>query len=214
MARTKHTVAVNGKKVTTKHTAVKVKPKDQPAKVSLNIPVGDYTDCHGRTYIHDPSAKAPYTGHSIRYPNEGENEDLPFQIGNESDAINGASDLLIAIGLIKSLSTKDSPHIRAAKLFLEVGTKFLLAEDIIDADILKQYTPEQRQNLAVDLNAIKLLHATDTVHRLLESLRDKTRALGSYFDTSVAAYIANDEDVSPEIEPMLKYASIHHEKTS
>jgi hypothetical protein len=213
MARAKHAATVKGNLVT-KRPAAKVKPKDQPSKVPLHIPANDYTDCHGRTYIHDPSAKAPYTGHSIRYPKAIDNEDIPFQIGKESDDINGASDLLIALALLKSLGTKDSPHIRAAKIFLEVGAKFLLAEDAIDNEIRKLYTPEQLRRLEVDFNAIKLFNAADTVHRLLVSICDKTKALGTYYDTSVAAYTAHDVDVSDEIEPLLKFTSNGNGKTT
>lgn len=208
MARTKHAVTVKGKNVPrTQSSTAKVKPKDQPPKVVLHLPLGDYTDSHGRTYTHDPSAQAPYTGHSIRYPNATDDEDLPFQIGKETDDINGASDILLALALLKSLGTKDSPHIRAARIFMEVGTKFLLAEDIMDAEILKLYTPEQQQQLKVDLDAIKLINASDTVQRLLVSIRDKTKALGEHYEASVAAYVASDIDVSDEIEPMLKFAS-------
>ena len=215
MARTKHAVTVKGKNVPrTQSSTAKVKPIKQSPKVVLHLPLGDYTDSHGRTYTRDPSAQAPYTGHSIRYPNSIGDEDLPFQIGKETDDINGASDVLLALALLKSLETKDSPHIRAARIFMEVGTKFLLAEDIMDAEILKLYTPEQQQQLKVDLDAIKLINASDTVQRLLVSIRDKTRALGDHYETSVAAYAASDIDVSDEVEPMLKYASVTHGKNT
>lgn len=204
MGTNRSATVTKGNKVLTK-VATKVKPKNQKPKVDLHLPYGDYTDCHGRTYHHDPNAKAPFTGHSIQYPTAIDGEDIPFQIGKETDEINGASDLLIALALLKSLENKDSAHVNAARIFIEAGAKFLLAEDMLNADIIKHYTPEQRHQFNVDLNAIRLYNASDSMSRVLVSLRDKTGALGNQFRDAAAVYVAHNAEIPDEIEPMLKY---------
>lgn len=209
MAHRTATVSKGNKTLTRGQKVAKTKPKNQKPKVDLNLPHSDYTDCHGRTYCHDPNAKAPYTGHSIRYPNAVEDENIPFQIGEETDDINGASDILIALALLKNLEKEDSPHILAARLFFEAGAKCLLAEDVLNTDLFKHYTTEQQHQFKFDLTAVKLLNASDTLQRVLISLRDKSITLGKQYEDAAAVYVSADAEVPDEIEPMLKYVGAY-----
>lgn len=188
-------------------TAKKVQKNQQP-KIALVIPSNDYTDRHGRTYHRDPDAKMPYTGHVIRYPDGEADEDLPIQVGDENQVgINGASPLLLAIGLLKSLESKStsSHYVSGAKIFLEMAAKMLLAEDMIEKDLQTIYTPEQLTRLKLDLDALKLLNATDTIQRLLTSMRDKITTLEKNMGGEVRAYVKSESEPSAELEPVLKY---------
>lgn len=211
MSRSKTIAVAKGNKkqnLSRKAKTTQSSQKNQLPKIALVIPATEYTDRHGRSYQRNTEARTPFTGHAIRYPNEIEDEDIPIQIGNVDECgVNGASELLLAIALIKSLESKLQPshYENGARIFMEMAAKMLLAEDIIEKDFRSIYTPEQLARLKVDLDALKILNATDTIQRMLTSLRDKITVLEKNMGEEVRAYIANESEPSAELEPVLKY---------
>lgn len=137
-------------------------------------------DSKGRQYRFDPTAKIPYSGHSILYPDNPElDEDIPLQMGREDlRGINGASPFLLIHAATHALSRSKTrlPYKAVAVEYLRAALSILQAdENFIEA--LNQTSTAVTPKVAEDRFVIAndcLQHVQDktaiTLEKALEGL--------------------------------------------
>lgn len=139
---------VMSRKTTTSVKVMGIKP-DAAKKVKPVVSFNNVTDHHGRKYVYDPTAKLPYSRHSILYPTpfaDG-NEDLPIQHGHEGNVgINGASPFLILASAhtVLANSTSRLPYRDMAKAHLEMAVELLAGEEAFLTELQKLQDPDLR----------------------------------------------------------------------
>lgn len=113
---------------------VNLKPKTPPAQSPLLL----IEDRFGRSAIFDPNAKPPNTGYSFAYGNDVVPEDIPIQVGDPANGINGGSELMLMSCLAHSLKgIKDNHFTKIAGIHLSLATLIMAQEDIYQKVIQK-----------------------------------------------------------------------------
>lgn len=221
MARTKPTVEVKKagtlltpeKKPSEKKSAPKRTPRKKPTLVppvdtsAIDAsPIVIATDHIGRQYRFDPTAKVPFSGHSIIYPDQSDlDEDIPLQHGREDmRGVNGASPFLLIHAATHALARNKTrlPYKAVAVQYLRAALGILQAdEDFLSAlqASKKEVTPKCAEDRFIIANA----HLQYTQQRVEEKLIQAIGDLMLNVDDHAAQFIDVESDSLREFKSVI-----------
>lgn len=165
------------------------------------------TDHHGRMYRFDPLAKAPYTGHSIIYPNQEElDEDIPIQIGREDlRGINGASPFLLIHAATHALARGKTrlPYKQVAVQYLNAALAILQADENFLTELYKT-SSQCSPKVADDRFVISNTHLQLVQAKVDKELNQNLETLLFTIGEEAARFINADSETIQDFSAIIK----------